>query len=218
MSGRPRDVEAVAGPALLGEGPRWDAQRGVLWWVDIVAGLVRRFEPATGRDLSVAVGDPVSLVLPRSRGGVVVGVGGEVRAIDDAALDLAWSTESDQGGSTAARTDRLVELDPSPLVRTNDGACDGHGRLWVGTMARDERSPLGGLFRVDAELNVTRLLTGTTISNGLGWSPSGDRFYFIDSPTRTVDVFDHDPATGALEHRRPLVTFASEADDPTAGI
>ena len=90
-------------------------------------------------------------------------------------------------------------------TRTNDGACDAAGRLWVGTMALDERSPVAGLYRVDPDLTVTTILTGTTISNGLGWSPSGDRFYFIDSPTRRVDVFDCDPSTGELENRRRFV-------------
>jgi sugar lactone lactonase YvrE len=57
---------------------------------------------------------------------------------------------------------------------------------------------------------VTTILTGTTISNGLGWSPSGRSFYFIDSPTRRVDVFDCDPATGALERRRRFAAVEVE--------
>ena len=58
------------------------------------------------------------------------------------------------------------------------------------------------------------MLTGTTISNGLGWSPSGARFYFIDSPTRRVDVFDFDPATGALENRRRFAAVEVEGAVP----
>ena len=101
----------------------------------------------------------------------------------------------------------LVPLEADLLAnRTNDGACDARGRLWVGTMALDERSPSAALYRVDADLRVTRVLAGTTISNGLGWSPDGARFYFIDSQTRRVDVFAFDPETGALGERRPLVT------------
>ena len=99
-------------------------------------------------------------------------------------------------------------------TRTNDGACDAAGRLWVGTMALDERSPLGGLYRVDADLSVTTVLTGTTISNGLGWSPAGESFYFIDSPTRRVDVFDFDPETGALENRRRFAAVEVEGAVP----
>ena len=82
-------------------------------------------------------------------------------------------------------------------------------------MALDERSPLGALYRVDADLERDdRVLSGTTISNGLGWSPSGRSFYFVDSPTRRIDVFDFDPETGALEHRRPLAAVEVEGAVP----
>jgi sugar lactone lactonase YvrE len=84
----------------------------------------------------------------------------------------------------------------------------------VGTMPFDERSPVAGLYRVDPDCSVTAILTGTTISNGLGWSPDGASFYFIDSPTRRVDVFACDPETGALEDRRPLAAVEVEGAVP----
>ena len=39
---------AVAGEFELGEGPVWDASRGLLVWVDILAGYVHTLNPATG--------------------------------------------------------------------------------------------------------------------------------------------------------------------------
>jgi sugar lactone lactonase YvrE len=41
--------------AWLGEGPSWDAERGVLWWVDILDGVVHAFDPADGTDRSFAL-------------------------------------------------------------------------------------------------------------------------------------------------------------------
>ncbi len=178
---------AVLPTAELGEGPRWDAASATLLWVDIPAKLVHRYDPATGTDTTQQVADVVSLALPRRQGGVVVGLPDGLHLLGD------------------RRSRRFVAIEPERAdTRTNDGACDRAGRLWVGTMALDERSPVAALYRVDPDLSVTTVLTGTTISNGLGWSPSGRRFYFIDSPTRRVDVFDLDPATGALEDRRPF--------------
>ena len=192
------DFEVVVGtPAGLGEGPRWDAATQSLLWVDIPAKLVHRYDPATGTDTTRPVADVVSLALPRRRGGVVVGLPDGLHLLDAEVSPLIAAIESDQAGT-----------------RTNDGACDAAGRLWVGTMALDERSPLGALYRVDADLGVTRVVSGATISNGLGWSPSGQDFYFIDSPTRRVDVFDFDAETGALENRRPLVAVEVEGAVP----
>ena len=138
----------------------------------------------------------VSLALPRRRGGVVVGLPDGLHLLGGGGAGFV-PIETERAGT-----------------RTNDGACDAAGRLWVGTMALDERSPVAALYRVEADLSVTTVLTGTTISNGLGWSPSGRRFYFIDSPTRRVDMFAFDPATGALEDRRPFAAVEVEGAVP----
>jgi sugar lactone lactonase YvrE len=188
---------AVAAPAELGEGPRWDATTQTLLWVDIPARLIHRYDPVTGANATREVADVVSLALPRRRGGVVIGLPDGLHLLDGEQSPLIAPIEAEQAGT-----------------RTNDGACDAAGRLWVGTMALDERSSLGALYRVDANLSVTTVLTGMTISNGLGWSPSGERFYFVDSPTRRVDVFDFDPEAGALEDRRPLAAVEVEGAVP----
>jgi sugar lactone lactonase YvrE len=190
-------VVAVAPAAQLGEGPRWDAATQTLLWVDIPAKLVHRYDPATGTNTTQQVADVVSLALPRRRGGVVVGLPGGLHLLDGQRSSLLAAIEPERAGT-----------------RTNDGACDAAGRLWVGTMALDERSPVAGLYRVDADLTVTTVLTATTISNGLGWSPSGRHFYFIDSPTCRIDLFDFDEATGALENRRPLAAVRVEGAVP----
>ena len=181
---------AVPPEAQLGEGPRWDAATGTLFWVDILGQRVHRYDTATGVDAAWATPDLVSLALPRRRGGsVVVGLPDGLYLLDD--LDGV----------------PLVPLEADVIGnRTNDGACDAHGRLWIGTMALDERSPSAALYKVEADLRAIRVLAGATIANGLGWSPDGARFYFIDSPTRRVDVFACDPETGALGERRPLAT------------
>jgi len=188
---------AVSPAAQLGEGPRWDAATRTLLWVDIPAKLVHRYDPATGEDAVQPVPGVVSLALPRRRGGVVVGLPDGLHLLDGEPSTLLVAIESERSDT-----------------RTNDGACDAAGRLWVGTMALDERSPEAALYRVDPDHSVTTILTGTTISNGLGWSPSGRNFYFIDSPTCRVDVFDCDLATGTLENRRPLAAVEVEGAVP----
>jgi sugar lactone lactonase YvrE len=188
---------AVAAAAELGEGPRWDAATGTLLWVDIPGRRVHRYDPATGEDAVQSVPRVVSLALPRRRGGIVIGLPDGLHLLDGDDPPLIAAIESER-----------------PDTRTNDGACDAAGRLWVGTMALDESSPVAALYRVDSHLGVSTILTGTTISNGLGWSPSGRDFYFIDSPTRRVDVFDFDPETGSLDDRRPFAAVGVEGAVP----
>jgi sugar lactone lactonase YvrE len=188
---------AIDARAQLGEGPRWDQSTQTLLWVDIVGKRVHRYDPGRGSDEWIQLEELVSFVLPREQGGLVLG-------LPDGLYESDWETIA-----------LLVPLEKEvPGNRTNDAACDPAGRLWCGTMAMDERTPSAGLYRIDTDLTVTRVVEGTTISNGLGWSPERDRFYFIDSPTMRLDVFDYDLEPGTVANRRPLAPVAVQGGGP----
>ncbi len=157
----------------LAEGPVWDDDTGQLVWVDVTGGMVHRGDPIGGTCACADVGAPVSLAVPRRHGGWLIGKADGLHR---------WDPASGLG-------ERWVAIeDDMPGNRLNDGACDPAGRLWVGTMADDAAPGAGALYRVDADGGVARMLDGVTISNGLGWSPDGTRFYYIDTPTRRVEV------------------------------
>ncbi|MEM7384263.1 MAG: SMP-30/gluconolactonase/LRE family protein [Verrucomicrobiota bacterium] len=178
------------GVARLGEGPCWHESEGVLYWVDIMGHVVHRYDPRTGEDRTVDVGEPVGTVAPRASGGLLLGL---VNGL--AFLDL------DTG-----RLDRLPAIDDRPETRFNDGKCDPQGRFWVGTMDREtEDRPLGNLYRMDPDLSVHLMETSVTISNGMGWSPDERTFYYADSPTRCVFAYDFERTTGAIENRRVVI-------------
>jgi sugar lactone lactonase YvrE len=101
-----------------------------------------------------------------------------------------------------------------PGNRMNDGACDAAGRFWAGTMALDERPHAGALYRLDPDLTVHTMLTEVTISNGIDWSLDGRRMYYVDTPTRRIDVFDFDVAAGAIANRRTFVEVPADAGLP----
>lgn len=192
----------VAAPARaeLAEHPVWDAAREVLIWVDINAGRVHQFredagDGGGGRDeILTDIGVAVGTAIPRRAGGYVLAAADGFRLID-------------AGGSPAAGPLRPAGMPED--VRFNDGACDQAGRLWAGTVALDVRPGAGSLYRLDPDGSVAVVFDGVTESNGLGWSPGGETFYYIDSgePEPRVRAFAHDPATGQLSGERDLVTF-----------
>jgi sugar lactone lactonase YvrE len=176
--------------AELGEAPCWDAKARVLLWVDITAGIVHRFDPATGHDEAFELGQPVGAAVPTVSGHVAL-------AVSDgfALLDVL-----------TGRVERIanVDRDVSGTVM-NDGKCDPSGRFWAGTRDVEGRRPIGSLYRLDIDHLVTRAVPGVTLSNGLGWSPDGRTMYYIDSTTYAIDAFDFDPSSGAPSGRRRLV-------------
>ena len=186
--------------AQLAEGPCWEAARGLLLWVDILAGRVHRLDPESGTDSALDAGQHVGAAVPRAAGGLLL-------AVRD-----GFATLDEQGHCTVIRQ---VEAD-QPDNRMNDGKCDPLGRFWAGTMAYkwEERPGAGALYRLDPDRSVRTMLTGVSISNGLAWSADARTFYYIDSPTRGVDAFDFDLEPGTLAERRRLVSVPAEAGMP----
>jgi sugar lactone lactonase YvrE len=178
--------------ATLGEGPVWDEAEGCLWWVDILAGRVHRTDVSTGADETHDVGQYVGAVVPRATGGLIAAVRDGFATFDP--------------GSDALEI--VADLqDESRTLRMNDGKVDPAGRFWAGMMAVDHRPGAGTLYRLDPDRTVTPTVRGTSISNGLDWSPDGSTMYYIDSTPRTVDRFAYDATTGAIRDRTTLIAI-----------
>jgi len=177
---------------VLAEGPRWDAVGARLLFVDIERGELHAFDGAV--ETVTQLGARVGACAPAESGDVLVAVA------DRLALLGAGSNGT------------LVEFPWPSDIRANDGACDERGRFWIGSMALDERPGAAALYRWDGE-QLVRQLDGVTISNGVGWSPDRTRMYFVDSPTKRVDVFDYD---GEISNRRTFATIDRGVPDGLA--
>ncbi|MGA8046318.1 MAG: SMP-30/gluconolactonase/LRE family protein [Dermatophilaceae bacterium] len=176
------------------EGPIWDALSARLWWVDITGQAVHCSDPSVGSDTAWRT--------PWQPGGVVLdALGRPVVAAPDGLVDLDTDT-----GATELRI--AIELD-KPENRANDVAIDSRGRCWLGTMAYDKRPGNAALYLVDSGV-VSRVVDGLTISNGPAFDEAGGRMYLADTALSRVDVFDFDPASGALTGRRPFVDLTSD--------
>jgi sugar lactone lactonase YvrE len=182
--------------ARLGEGPRWDASARRLLWVDILGCALHVFDPATGDDDALGFDTYVCAVAPTADGRILV-------ALRDRLALFAEGVET-----------TVAVVPHGPDVRLNDGACDPSGRFWVGSMALDERSPIGALYRYTTGAGLERVLGGVTLSNGLGWSADGRRMYHIDSTTYHVDTFDYDVESGTIGRRGDFVAVEPAAGTP----
>jgi sugar lactone lactonase YvrE len=187
---------AVRHDALLGEGPTWDPAAERLLWVDILRSRVHTYAPATRRRTVMATEQHVGAVKPRVDGGLVVNLRDGVGLYDS---DGAF---------------RWLRRDPVPGRRANDAAVAPDGSLWTGTMRYDEAPAGGTLTRTTPDGTATTVLADVAVSNGTGWSPDGRRMYYIDSPTRRIDVFDLRPDDPLPVNRRPLAVVEDGAGYP----
>lgn len=193
-------------PCELGEGPVWDPGTGELVWVDILRSeLHRRAVDGHGERVTTSFEHAIGCLARCADGSWV--------AADARGLARWWPGQPPQ----LLTSIEALEGGPPPVaLRSNDGGVDPAGRFWFGTIAWDMTPQVAALYRVDQAPggSVTRVLTGVSISNGLGWSPDGTVMYYIDSGTGRVDRFGYDLATGAVHDRRPLVTIPAEAGVP----
>ncbi|GAA3854566.1 SMP-30/gluconolactonase/LRE family protein [Streptomyces sp. NPDC003631] len=177
---------AVRAEAALGEGPTWDTGARLLIWIDILGSRVHTYDPASGRRTVMATEQHVGAAKPRAGGGLVVNLRDGVGLYGPGGSDFRW-----------------LHREVVPGRRANDAAVAADGSLWAGTMRYDEAPGGGTLSRITADGEVLTVLDDVAVSNGTGWSPDGRLMYYIDSPTRRVDVLDVRD-DGLPAGRRPL--------------
>jgi sugar lactone lactonase YvrE len=181
--------------AYHGEGPVWSETWGGLRWVDMLDGDVLSLGP-DGSIERRHVDDIAAIVRPRQSGGAVLGI------------ERGFALEDPDGTIT-----RLGDLWTGGDVRMNEGGCDPDGRFYCGTMAYDKRPGGASVYRLDPDGEVTVVLEGVTISNGLDWSPDDSVAYYIDTMTYEVSLFDYDTERG-LTGRRTFVEFDHDGGGP----
>ena len=97
----------------LGEGPIWDPNKGVLYWVDIEGPQIWRYEPRSGESNNWTMPMDVAAVFPRAQGGNII-----------ALADGFYFIDFDSG-----KTELVAKVDDDkPRVRMNDSKADRRGR------------------------------------------------------------------------------------------
>ncbi|XP_053676595.1 regucalcin-like [Anopheles nili] len=206
-------VETIPPFTELGEGPHWDVARQSLYYVSLTNGLIYRLDYHQGKVYSASI-DGIrwaSFIVPvkGSRDRFVIGDGNRL-------LEIRW----DGLASVAKIVRELANTGPEDVHnRFNDGKADPQGRLFFGTMLREEvGSPFeratGSLWRFCTRTG--RLIeqdSGFFISNGLAWSANGDKCYFVDSGANHIKQYDVSQE-GDLRNGHVWFDFKRDGKDP----
>ena len=180
--------------ATLGEGPTW--WDGMLWFTDIRQQQIHRFDPA-GETRSWPAPSPVGFLAPCRNGHFIAGAKTGLYDFDPASGDFSL----------------IRTVEPHiPGNRLNDGAVDGQGRLWFGSMDDEERAATGKLYRLD-ENGLAAMDEGYVITNGPAFSPDGATLYHTDTLKKIIYAFDVGP-NGALSDKRVFIRIEDGAGYP----
>ena len=184
----------MATPELLtdyacqtGEGPLYHPDENRVYWTDIPAGRLFRYDLATGKHEICYEGEPVGGMTLQSDGSLLLfQAKGAVRVWRDGIVKT------------------ILENIPEELDnRFNDVIADPEGRVYCGVMTAPSHP--GRLYRLDPDGTLTQLLDGIGTSNGMGFTPDGKKMYYTDTRAHRIYLFDYDRATGAITNQRDFV-------------
>ena len=180
----------------LGEGPIWSANTNSVTWTDITQNTFHTADIDTGRTMSFGVPSMVGAIAHSKEGGYI------------AATQKGFARIGVDGKYSPLHTFLPDDM------RMNDGKVDPSGRFWAGSMALSFEKGRGSLYVLEKDNSYRSILDDITLSNGMGWSPDAQYFYYIDSVPGVLKRFDYDLYTGHISNPKDLITFDSSSGIP----
>ncbi len=165
--------QILAAEAKLGEGVLWDAERGVVWFVDIKRQRLWHVDPATGSNSYAEAPGQIGWAIPAEGGLLLCGLKDGLYTFDpeDRAFTKLMAVPGEPAGN-----------------RLNDACTDPWGRVWFGSMD-DSESQASGRFHVFDRGTVRPAgPSGIGITNGPAVNAEGTCIYFTDSGGQKIHV------------------------------
>lgn len=179
-----------SGSELL-EGPVFDKENTLLYFVSILDGLVYCYQPKTKEMVSVRLDSPVGCVF-------LLGKKRVLAASKNGFFEIDFTT---------LKKEFIFQIDIDNAARYNDGIKDEKGRFIVGTMGFPIATEnIGKVFSYH-EGNYKTIIQNTTISNGLAFSLDNTFLYFIDTPTKKVARYFYDIDKGEAVFDSYIIEF-----------
>ena len=192
---------ALDAQAILGECPRWHPQEQRLYWVDIEARELHRFDPVTGADDARTLPEVCGCFAFCRSGGLLL------------AIENGFATMSDWDAPLVPFGD--APLEGKPDLRFNDGRTDCAGNFWAGSVNFAKSASDAALYRLNPHGECTEIEGGMLTSNGAAFSADGGRFMHTDTPSHTLRAYD--VVGGELVNMRPFHAFPHGKGRPDGG-
>jgi sugar lactone lactonase YvrE len=194
-------IQSIHNPiCLLAECPIWNDTENRLYWTDILAKRIWKYDPQSGT------------VEVEWEGDLMVG-GFAFTASND--LVLCTHKGVYLLSRQALRRQRgpglrlLFDIPMAHDERFNDITTDPRGRIFAGTLT--ERREAGILYRLQRGKLPVVVLRDIGTSNGMTFSPDLQYFYHTNSHARTITRYDYDAETGNI--KKPSIIYRGREEN-----
>ncbi|MFD1804696.1 SMP-30/gluconolactonase/LRE family protein [Mixta tenebrionis] len=187
----------------LGECPLWSTAEQALWFVDILAPALHRFDPASGEHQVFPQHEEIGCIGLRREGGLVAAMRSGIWFLDE------------QGRPQRKVADHPGEAGKS---RFNDGRVDPFGRFWCGTLWEPQDRNGALLCRLDSDLQLHIIEDDLQISNGLAFSPDGRWAWHSDTSNHVIWRYPLDPVSGQIGRRELFRRFGDGLQPDGAAV
>lgn len=195
----------------LGEGILWCDRRQLLYWVDILACRLWRYDPASGNTHAWTMPQPLACIGLGEDGRLLLGLSkglyaGDAEAhIDDSTLPLTKLTDVEPGDG---------------MTRVNDGRADRAGGFVFGTKGEHaDNRKVGRFYQFTASHGLRELaLPAAAIPNSICFDESGTRMYFCDSVEPRILCCRYDAETASVSDVTVFVELDVEGASPDGSI
>lgn len=167
--------QILASDAKLGEGVLWDAERKLIWFVDIKRHRLWQFDPSTGSNRYAEAPEQIGWAIPAEGNLLLCG-------LKDGLYTFSLETRT---------FDKLMAVPGEPVGnRLNDACTDPWGRVWFGSMDDGENEKSGRFYVFDRGEIRAAGPSGIGITNGPAVNAEGTRIYFTDTGEQKIYVAD----------------------------
>lgn len=177
---------------IIGEGPIWNEKENLLYFINGLGKEICMCDIYTGefktRPLDI---DVAAIAFDHNNRMIVSRKDGVFYLNDDDTLEEIYDTSKYQ------------------IQYANDMKVGPDGRIYVGTQSRSRLGISdktdGKLYCIDKSGNVTVLLDGLILSNGMDWSMDETLFFHTDSESKIIKEYAFDQSSGTISFTGKMV-------------
>jgi len=187
----------------LGEGLHWDAQREVLWFVDINNMLLCSLNLSDKKLNEIKMPEKIGwAITSKNSKQLILGMKSGIASItpEKGIKSFEWLNQS---------------FPSNPDHRLNDAKADSKGRIWAGSMnEKDETLKEGSLARFDLDGSHEIIDSGYSVTNGPAIDSNSNYLFHTDSVQKIIYKFDIHQIKGSLINKKIWLKFHKEDGHP----